>query len=159
MIQQAKFVGLYTPFANLMQEFDARLKAAGLDFWLTFGFRSIAEQDKLYAQGRTTSGQVITNARGGDSWHNYGLAADWTCDRFPDKPGLQPTWELSNPNVREAYNEFGKVAMSMGLEWGGSWKHFPDYPHVEMRYGLELRDARNLYAAGGIDAVWGKCGQ
>jgi len=40
-------------------------------------YRTFAESDKLYAQGRTEPGQIISNAKAGQSWHNYGLALDF----------------------------------------------------------------------------------
>ncbi len=154
-----KYLGLYPPFLAALRKFEAQLVAAGLDFWLTMGFRSFEQQNGLYAIGRTVPGHIVTNAKGGESWHNFGLAADYACDAHPEKPGLQPTWDMTIPSVRAAYAHYGAVALGCGLEWGGSWERFPDFPHVELSYGLQLRDAQNLYAASGIDAVWAKCGE
>jgi hypothetical protein len=81
------------------------------------GFRTFAEQDALYAQGRTTPGNIVTPARGGESAHNYGLAVDIM--RIGD--------ELYNPApiTVETFKRFGFV-------WGGDWPGKKnDPPHFE----------------------------
>ena len=93
---------------------------------LTCGYRSVEEQNRLYAQGRTAPGRIVTNARGGASWHNYGLAADYAF-----VAGGQLAW--SGP-----WRIFGRIARECGLEWGGDWKGFPDRPHVQFRKGRTL---------------------
>jgi peptidoglycan LD-endopeptidase CwlK len=71
---------LYLPFAEQLRDFESRLASANLPFYLFMGLRSFEDQDELYAQGRTKPGNIVTNARGGDSLHNYGLAADFVID-------------------------------------------------------------------------------
>ena len=67
--------GLDPEFVTRLGRFEARLAAKGIRVVLTWGHRSIAEQNRLYAIGRTTPGKKVTNARGGYSWHNFGLGA------------------------------------------------------------------------------------
>jgi peptidoglycan L-alanyl-D-glutamate endopeptidase CwlK len=98
---------------------------AGYDLTITQGFRSFAEQDKLYAQGRTTPGQIVTNARGGQSFHNFGLAFD-----VFDKN--QKNWDAVD------WKGIGKLGEDAGLEWGGTWAKFPDRPHFQYLGGLSL---------------------
>ena len=52
---------------------------AGLPIKIGESFRSVAEQDALYAQGRTQPGSIVTNARGSSysSQHQWGIAADF----------------------------------------------------------------------------------
>ena len=62
--------------AVLAQKFLDLTIANNLDVRITNAFRSWDEQDRLYAQGRTLPGSLVTNAQGGDSYHNWGLAFD-----------------------------------------------------------------------------------
>jgi len=113
------------------------------------GLRTWEEQDALYAKGRTKPGEKVTKARGGESWHNFGLAVDLVEDGDPNKAGIQWSW-ANNLD----YLKIGKFAEQCNLEWGGFWKSFKDYPHVELTAGLSLVMARNLYHAGGLSKVW-----
>lgn len=89
--------------------------------FLTQTLRTTAEQNELYAQGRTKPGKVVTNARGGQSLHNYGLAFDIA---FKNKAG-KVNWEDVEP-----FRRFAEIAKANGLAWGGDWKR-PDYPHFD----------------------------
>lgn len=88
---------------------------------LTQALRTHKEQDALYAQGRTRPGKIVTNARGGQSLHNYGLAFDVA---FRAKDGTIDWNDLA------PFREFAVIAKSNGLAWGGDWKR-KDYPHFE----------------------------
>ena len=48
----------------------------GIQIKIISGFRTYAEQNKLYAQGRTKSVPKVTNAREGYSNHNFRVAFD-----------------------------------------------------------------------------------
>jgi peptidoglycan L-alanyl-D-glutamate endopeptidase CwlK len=76
------------------------------------GLRTFAEQDALYAKGRTKPGQIVTNAKGGQSNHNFGLAVDLA----PFVAG-KPQW-----NDKAGFIRIGAEAAKHGLEWGGNWK-------------------------------------
>jgi peptidoglycan L-alanyl-D-glutamate endopeptidase CwlK len=118
---------------------------------VTQGLRTFAEQDALYAVGRTKAPigkqYIVTNARGGQSWHNFGLAFDIV---VLDSVG-KFDWDASHPGWRKAA-ELGK---SVGLEWGGDWKGFKDRPHFQYTGGLTLAQCREWYA-GGLAVVWEK---
>lgn len=120
-----------------------------LEMRCTQGLRTFAEQDVLYAQGRTQAGPLVTYARGGESFHNYGCAVD-SCfvgsDPYLDKL----------PRGFLMWSEYGRFAEVWGLNWGGNFKHSPDRPHVELTYGLTLAEIQKLYDYGGITAVWMK---
>jgi peptidoglycan L-alanyl-D-glutamate endopeptidase CwlK len=105
-------------------------------------FRTIAYQNELFAQGRTEPGKIVTWAKGGKSWHNYGLAVDCAIMYDKDKNG---TFEfLSWDEIADAdhdgeadWNEMVKAFKSEGFEWGGDWSdHRKDMPHFEMRFGM-----------------------
>ena len=101
---------------------EAVEKATGRTWGLSDGRRTISRQDALYSQGRTTAGKVVTNARGGYSPHNFGLAADL----WPMKAG---DFDWSAP--LELFQTLGTLAEGMGLVWGGHFRSILDLPHVE----------------------------
>lgn len=97
------------------------------------GYRTLFRQNELYAQGRSKPGSIITNAKGGESLHNYGVAVDIVFG-----PKGKPSW---NPN--EPWSKLGEVGKKYGFEWGGDWKGFADLPHLEMSLGYSLKDFMN----------------
>jgi peptidoglycan LD-endopeptidase CwlK len=152
---------LYPHFAEQLRYFESRLAAAKLSFYLFMALRTIECQDELYSQGRSLPGKIVTNARGGDSLHNYGLAADYVLDGSPEKPGIQWSWDTRadfNADGRNDWMQLGEIAESCGMEWGGHWKRLPDLPHVQNKYGLTLAEIKEIYRSGhGIKAVWAEC--
>ncbi|WP_339267376.1 M15 family metallopeptidase [Paenibacillus sp. FSL R5-0470] len=109
---------------------------------ITQGLRTIAEQDALYAQGRTKPGAIVTNARGGYSYHNFGLAVDFAL-LLPN--GSSVSWDMrrdGNNNQIADWQEVVKEAKALGFEWGGDWTSFKDYPHFQMVFGLTLTQLR-----------------
>ena len=86
--------------------------------------RSVAEQDALYAQGRTKPGKIVTNARGSNysSMHQWGVAFDFYRN---DGKGAYN-------NSGHFFEKVGALGQSIGLEWGGSWKSIKDMPHFQL---------------------------
>lgn len=140
-INEKKILELKPIVAKMAREFLAKCKAEGIDILITSGFRSFAEQDKLYAQGRTTPGAIVTNAKAGYSMHNYGLAFDCV-----PLIGGKPLW--TSP-----YTKTSKIGKSCGLEWGGDWKSFKDMPHFQYLGGLT---EGQIYKNKGSDIDWSK---
>lgn len=101
--------------------FLQKAAAAGFNLRITSGYRSIEEQNRLYAQGRTTPGSIVTNAKGGQSFHNFALAFD-VVDRVR---GYNLDW-----------NALGSLGASCGLEHGD--RGYVDLPHFQYRGGLSL---------------------
>lgn len=96
------------------------------------GLRTMAEQDALYAQGRTKPGNIVTNAKAGQSIHNYGLAVDIVL--IID--GKTASWDTKADwdNDRKAdWMECVEVFKKHGWDWGGDWKSFKDMPHFEKK--------------------------
>lgn len=149
---------LYPPFAEQLRYFESLLAAAKLPFYLYVGLGTFEDQDELYAQGRTKPAQIVTNARDGDSLHNYGLAADYVLDGQVEKPGIQWSWNIKsdvNADGRNDWLQMAEIAVSCGLEAGYFWKRFPEAPHVQYCHGLTLAEIKKIYRAGhGIKAVW-----
>jgi peptidoglycan L-alanyl-D-glutamate endopeptidase CwlK len=99
-----------------------RAAACGIQIRVICGLRSYEEQDSLYAKGRTAPGKKVTNARGGYSNHNFGIAFDvgvFSGSRYlPESP---------------KYKAVGALGTDLGLEWGGSWSSLVDQPHFQLR--------------------------
>lgn len=112
-----------------------RARSAGITIKIISGLRSYAEQDALYAQGRSAPGAVVTNARAGYSNHNFGIAFDvgvFEGNRYlPDSP---------------KYKAVGVLGVDLGLEWGGNWKTIVDQPHYQLRptWALDLPERQML---------------
>lgn len=123
-----KLAGLHSVVRQATERLIERSFARGVPILITQGLRTIAEQDELYAQGRTKPGKIVTNARGGYSFHNFGVAIDF-CLLQPD--GKSVSW-----TVGKDWMIVVEIAKELGFEWGGDWTSFKDYPHFEMSFGL-----------------------
>jgi peptidoglycan L-alanyl-D-glutamate endopeptidase CwlK len=109
----------------------------GITIEVISGLRTWQQQAALYAQGRTKPGRIVTKARPGSSWHNYGLAIDlglFAGGRYLD--------EAAPKRAQQIYKELGSLAADMGLEWAGTWKTFPEGPHFQWTNGMNLATAR-----------------
>ncbi|MER2057480.1 MAG: peptidoglycan-binding protein [Niallia sp.] len=110
----------------------------GIYVLITDGYRSVAEQNKLYTKGRTTaqliakgitgitgepSAAIVTNAYGNQSYHTKGIAVDYC---LTNKEGTAAYW-----TVNADWKRVAAIAKSMGFEWGGDWTSFKDNPHLE----------------------------
>ncbi|MCY1406628.1 Peptidoglycan L-alanyl-D-glutamate endopeptidase CwlK precursor [compost metagenome] len=94
----------------------------GIEIKIISGFRSYEEQNRLYAQGRTAPGKIVTNARGGFSNHNFAIAFDVGVFEGRQYLGESPK-----------YKAVGVLGQELGLEWGGNWKTVVDQPHFQLR--------------------------
>lgn len=108
-------------------------KKAGLNIKISETYRTKERQDYLYAQGRTRSGPIITNAKGSamSSYHQWRLAFDI----YNNVPGY-----LYNITV---LSKAGAIGQKLGLEWGGSWTGFKDMPHFQYTFGLTIADLKS----------------
>lgn len=111
--------------------------ASDIEIRVISGLRTYAEQDALYAKGRTAPGSKVTNARGGYSNHNFGIAFDigvFSGGKYlPESP---------------RYKAVGALGIDLGLEWGGSWTTIKDEPHFQLRplWAADLSE-RDMLAA------------
>jgi len=120
---------------GFMSEAVPLMASKGFKVIITGGSRTYAEQDALYAQGRTKPGAIVTNAKAGESWHNFAIAFDVTV--FQNGKMV---------STASPYHDLGALAQKHGLEWGGNWKT-PDMPHFQLATGLTLAQARAKVAA------------
>ena len=155
---------LWPPFLARVQALARVCSGLGRDYYGTSGLRSFLDQQAIYAQGRTAPcgacrdkgitdpcGHVMTRAKPGQSYHNYGLAVDFAFDSNSQKPGLQPSWAFAD------YRVLAEEAVKLGLEPGFYWTQFPDCPHVQVPlsgFGVSLTQLLSLYKNGGLVSTW-----
>ncbi|RSL34796.1 M15 family peptidase [Salibacterium salarium] len=104
---------------------------------VTEGYRSETRQNDLYAQGRTKDGAIVTNAKGGESYHNYGLAIDFALERSNGEITWDTTYD-GNQNGQSDWEETVDIAKDLGFEWGGDWDHFEDPVHLQWNPGVSM---------------------
>lgn len=124
-------------------------EAIGIKIRLTSTMRTWDEQDVLYAQGRSSTGNIVTWAKAGESYHNYGLAIDF-CLLLKD--GRAVSWSRVDDNNFDGIADFMQVitiAKKLGFESGADWtKKKRDYPHLQMTLGMSIKECQNKYNSG-----------
>jgi peptidoglycan L-alanyl-D-glutamate endopeptidase CwlK len=134
MINSRKIDDLHPKVAIMCKKFIAECDKQDIDILITSTYRDGESQTALYAQGRTKPGRIVTNAKAGQSWHN------WKCafDVVPLRNG-KPVWGTMGKDL-ELWNKVGAIGESVGLEWAGRWKRFREFPHFQFTGGLTLAD-------------------
>lgn len=127
------------------------LMTNGIEIRVVQGLRTVEQQNALYAEGRTAPGAKVTNAQGGHSWHNFGLAVDCV-------PGIRganrwtPNW-----NARDAdFAAMIAAGEAQGLVSGAKWVSMPDEPHFQLA-GIPVSPddaARTILASHGVNGFW-----
>jgi len=130
MINSRSLTDLNPKVAAMCSEFINSCKKQHIDILITSTYRDTESQNALYAQGRTAPGKKVTNAKGGQSFHNWKVAFDF-CPIVNGKP---------NWNDVALYTKCGEIAESVGLEWAGRWKSFKELAHCQYTGGLTLHD-------------------
>jgi peptidoglycan L-alanyl-D-glutamate endopeptidase CwlK len=97
--------------------------------------RSFKRQQELYDQGRTKPGPIVTNAKPGRGFHQYGMAID-----FANKVNGKINWK-----VDEHWITVVNIFKDHGWEWGGDWKSLKDYPHLQYTFGYTWKELLKLY--------------
>ncbi len=112
----------------------------GVDLKIISGNRTWEQQDALYAQGRSKPGPIVTNAKGGQSMHNFGIAID--LGAFKGDKYLDDT----NPKTAsKIYTALAQDIAEYKMEWGGNWTSIQDEPHFQLYTGLTLAELRAKY--------------
>jgi peptidoglycan LD-endopeptidase CwlK len=151
-VSSRKITDCHPVLQPLVQQFLSNCMRAGLDVLITCTWRSNAEQDALYAQGRTKPGARVTNARAGQSAHNFmlnGLPASLAIDVVPLRNG-KPVWGLSGDGVDEnpadderddleLWQKVRKAAEDAGLVSASRWTSFKEWPHFELSKWQEMK--------------------
>lgn len=109
------------------------------------GLRTFEQQNELYQIGRAAKGVKVTNARAGQSFHNYGLALDYAIlvDKNGDGKYDELSWDINKDADGDKKSEWSEVADAFilkGYGWGGAWRTFKDYPHLEKTFGYTWKD-------------------
>ena len=134
MINSRSLNDLHPKVKTLCEQFIASCDSIGIDVIITSTYRDLESQSALYAQGRTTKGDIVTNAKAGQSFHNYRVAFD-----FVPIIGGKCIW-----NDISLFTKCGRIAEALGLEWAGSWSgKFKEYAHCQFSGGLTLSDFQN----------------
>ena len=127
---------LHPKLRAIAGEFERQCRAAGLPVLITQTMRTKAEQDALYAKGRTAAGKIVTNCRYPDSPHCWGVAFDFCRNvrghEYDDSDGF--------------FAKCGAIGKKLGLTWGGDWKNFKDKPHLELTEFMPGSSCRQLKA-------------
>lgn len=131
MINSRKIEDLHPKVQVLAKRFIEECDKAGIDVLIYSTYRDAESQNALYAQGRTKPGKVVTNARAGQSFHNWRCAFDFV----PVVAG-KARWD-----DKDAYRTCGNIAESIGLEWAGRWTgSLKETAHCQFTGGLSLAD-------------------
>lgn len=123
---------------KVRNDFQAFIEESENTFDLTIRIisagRSMEEQEKLYAQGRTAPGPIVTKAPPGSSYHLYGLAMD-----------AAPVSVNGEINYNYDQSKWANIAAQFNISWGGNWTGFKDMDHWENKLGHNWRDLLDLY--------------
>jgi peptidoglycan L-alanyl-D-glutamate endopeptidase CwlK len=130
MINSRKLEDLHPIVKEKCEEFIASCNKQDIDILITSTYRDAESQNALYAQGRTIAGAKVTNAKGGQSFHNWKVAFD-----FVPLVNGKAQW-----NDSKLFTKCGEIAEDVGLTWAGRWKKFPEFAHCQYTNGLTLAD-------------------
>ena len=134
MINSRKLEDLHPKVKLLAEQFIASCDKAGIDILIYSTYRDAESQTALYTQGRTKPGKIVTNAKAGQSWHNWRCAFD-----FVPVVNGKARWD-----DKSAYAKCGEIGESLGLEWAGRWSgKLRETAHMQYTGGLRLLDFQN----------------
>lgn len=132
---------IHPKVAIALRQLHTRAQSIDIQIVYTGGHRSYAKQDKLYELGRSKTGHIVTNERGGDSYHNYGLAVDFVLIQNGNLD-----WNMNydgNRNGKSDWQEVSELAKKLGFTIGSGGKEFPDHLHLQMDFGYSIRQLKN----------------
>ena len=140
---------LHPALQSKVQQLKDACTQQGLQIGFSECLRTSAEQDALYAKGRTAPGNIVTKAKGSSysSMHQWGIAIDFYRNdgsgAYNDSDGF--------------FTKVGQIGKSLGLEWGGDWKSIVDKPHFQLPdWGPTPTKLKQQYGTPGtFMATWG----
>jgi peptidoglycan L-alanyl-D-glutamate endopeptidase CwlK len=130
MINSRNTEDLLPQLHDRCERFLSECAKSGIDILITSTYRDLESQKALYAQGRTMPGKIVTNAKAGQSFHNWRVAFD-----VVPIVNSKPVWD-----DMQLWQRIGAVGRSCGLEWAGDWKKFKELAHFQYTGGLALAD-------------------
>lgn len=126
---------------GLVDYVNREILTSNVKMLVTQGLRTFEEQEKLFNQR-----PKVTNARGGQSIHNYGLAFDFCLVQ-----GGRTIWDVAkdfdNDKIPD-WMEVVKIFKDAGYKWGGDFKSFKDRPHFEKTFGHTWQQLLEIKKAG-----------
>lgn len=138
--------GIHPELYELAGRVQEIAKDEGITIAFSEGFRTVSKQNELYAQGRTTPGNIVTNATGNSysSQHQWGIAIDFYLDMDIDSDGDKKDDAFNN--IEGYFDEVGRIALTVGLGWGGTWSYIVDKPHIYLpHWGNTTKQLKALY--------------
>ena len=125
---------------KLITEINSNVLTGEAKVRVAQGFRTFEEQDALFKQR-----PKVTNAKGGDSIHNYGLAIDIVLI-INGKVASWDTKKDFDKDKQSDWMEVVQVLKKAGWNWGGDWRTFKDMPHFEKTFGLSLKQIKDKHS-------------
>jgi peptidoglycan L-alanyl-D-glutamate endopeptidase CwlK len=124
----------------------------------TYTLRTAAEQNALYALGRTVKnpdgagkqrplGYKVTNAPAWASMHNYGLAVDIALILDGKTASWNDLPDYDGDKVSD-WMECVKIFKAHGWVWGGNWSGLIDKPHFQNTFGFTLKQLQTKHDTG-----------
>ncbi|HEX5108278.1 MAG TPA: LysM peptidoglycan-binding domain-containing protein [Vicinamibacterales bacterium] len=167
MDKRGKAKALHPIFRERLVMLAGVLARRGMKALITDGLRTFAEQDALFAKGRRgiAGEKKVTNAKGGQSNHNYGIAVD-LYPVLPDSAGQEKVFTSVPPNASvefaRAFNEtqraIGEEAEHLGLFWGARFMGIVDTPHIQLfpQHEMSPKECLEIYRRNDetLRAVW-----
>lgn len=145
---EAKLISVHPLLAAKIRQMASILEGEGTIITVTQGLRSWQDQARLYAQGRTAPGPIVTHAPPGHSWHQFGLAVD-----LVPLAGGRPDWNATHPT----WQRIVQLGNSLGLTEGAGFRSFPDWPHQQLTGSWPVSptdEVRQTFLIGGVPSVW-----
>lgn len=142
-ISERRIETLHPKVRLKVRELLNRSEKAGVKLRVTDATRTYEEQDRLFQQGVDNPAKLVTHARGGQSYHNFGLAID----------AVDITDGTANYNSKQFREIVVPIAKQLGFKWGGD----PDFaggfdqPHFEMTFGYTPVELDMMYRNGQVD--------
>jgi len=159
-----KIEDLVPEFQPMVKQFLAECEAKGVKVFITRGLSSFAEQKSLHAQGRlditevnalrqlagmggitSPENNIVTNAKAGFSWHNFGRAIDCAFHYDKNNDGKVQPGEVGYDGD---WTKVGQIGETLGLEWGGRFETRFDGPHFQLRGGFTLSQLQAMFPEG-----------
>lgn len=157
-VSEERLALIMPALADKVRQLAQILEGKGIVIRVVQGLRSWAEQDALYAQGRTAPGKKVTNCPGGCSYHNFGMAVDVVPSLNEETAPFNPDWTPSHPD----WQAMIQAGTSLGLDSGALWRTFKDFPHFQLtgRFpeGEPNGELKQIFKDAGMVAVWRESG-
>jgi peptidoglycan L-alanyl-D-glutamate endopeptidase CwlK len=131
LVNSRNLSDLHPKVKTLCERFIFSCAKQNIDVIITSTYRDAESQTALYNQGRTTPGKIVTNAKAGQSFHNWRVAFDFC-------PIVNGKCQWDN---KALFTACGIIAEELGLEWAGRWNgKFKELAHCQYSGGLTLQD-------------------